>query len=220
MEASKGILAIALAASLSINGYLLWRNRPSPDRPVASAEMPVVIQIKGGRLEVSTVQAIEPFSASTDETILGLSVGKTVSRIRVPATYRYHVELDTDWKVLLKDKTFIVISPKVVPSLPVAIDTARLEAESSGRWSLFTGTTRLAELQRSITATLAVKAASPSYVLFQREAARQTLKEFVSKWLVTQTQWKHASAYPIRVFFADEPIQALSVVPQPFAGSL
>ena len=53
-----------------------------------------------------------------------------------------------------------------------------------------------------------------------REVARQTLKEFVAKWLITQEQWKSASGYPVRVFFADEPIQTLSVMRQPFAGSL
>jgi hypothetical protein len=132
----------------------------------------------------------------------------------VPAVYRYHVELDSDWRVLLKDKTFTVISPPVTPSLPVAIDTEKLQAEASGTWSLLTGESRISALQASIMRTLAAKAASPSYVQFQREAARQTLKEFVTRWLITQEQWKAASAYPIRVFFADEPMS------QPFAGLL
>jgi len=50
--------------------------------------------------------------------------------------------------------------------------------------------------------------------------ARQTLKDFVAKWLVTQQQWKDAASYPIQVHFADEPIQTLKSVPQPFVGAL
>jgi hypothetical protein len=138
----------------------------------------------------------------------------------VRAVFRYHVELAPNWKVLLRDKTFIVISPPVKASLPVAIDTATLQAESNGTWSILTGQSHIDELQRSITQNLAAKAMSPSYVNFQREAARQGLREFVAKWLVTQEQWKAASKYPIRVFFSDEPIQSMGAMPQPFAGAL
>ena len=182
--------------------------------------MPVVIHTKGGLLEVSRIQATEVFEATTRETILGIPIGTTVARVRVPAVYRYHVELAPEWRVLLKDKTFIVISPPVRSSVPVAIDTGKLQAESSGIWSAFTGTARVDELRRSITKTLDAKAGSPTYVQLQREAARQTLKEFVKKWLVTQERWKAESGYPIQVFFADEPIQSFNALPQPFIGSL
>ena len=85
---------------------------------------------------------------------------------------------------------------------------------------MFTGTARLDQLRRSITQTLNAKAQSAEYVQLQREPARQTLKEFVKKWLVTQERWKAESGYPIQVFFADEPIQSLNALPQPFVGSL
>ncbi|MEO5688973.1 MAG: hypothetical protein ABIR54_16570 [Burkholderiaceae bacterium] len=216
-----GVLAaFAIAASLLANGYFLWRHRGTSEVSPATLEVPIVVHVKGGLLEVSTLRGVETFQATTDETVLGLPIGKTVSRIRVPAVYRYHVELAPEWKILLKDKTFIVIAPAVKPSLPVAIDTSRLESESSGEWSLLTGTPRLAELQRSLTRSLAEKADSPAYVQLQRDVARQTLKEFVGKWLVTQERWKKASSYPIHEFFADEPIKALGTLPQPFLGSL
>ena len=56
--------------------------------------------------------------------MLGVPVGQTTSQIRVTAVYSYHVELAPEWKVTLRDKTFIVIAPRVKPTLPVAIDTA------------------------------------------------------------------------------------------------
>jgi len=46
----------------------------------------------------------------------------------------------------LRDKTFIVIAPRVKPTLPVAIDTAKLERFASGTWSLFTGAAELDRL--------------------------------------------------------------------------
>jgi hypothetical protein len=42
----------------------------------------------------------------------------------------------------------------------------------------------------------------------------------VAKWLVTQEQWKAQSKLPIQVFFADENIEAMKSLPQPFAGTL
>ena len=220
MNIASSMAAVVMLSSMAANAYFLWPGRVVPVCTSEVADRPEVIHIKGGLLEVSTIRSPEPFNASNDETILGIPIGKTIARIRVPVVYRYHVKLDPDWKVMLKDKTLVVISPPVTLSLPVAIDTEKLEAEASGRWSLLTGESRKADLLKSITKTLAVKAASPSYVNFQREVARQTLKEFVAKWLVTQEQYKAAASYPIKVFFADEPIQSMSTVPQPFAASL
>lgn len=204
-----------LVASLSANAYLANKLK-SDDPPPCPADERVVIRTSGGLLEVTTIKSSEAFGVSKHHTVLGIPVGATVSRIRVPATFRYHVELAREWKILLRDKTFVVIAPMVKPSLPVAIDTARLEKESSGVWSVLTGNPQLDQLQRSITQQLGVRAASPSYVQFQREEARKTVKEFVAKWLVTQQEWKATSGYPIKVYFADEPIQALQTMPQPF----
>jgi len=211
---------LAVVTSLAANGYFLWVHREGQAIATGQQNVPEVVHVKGGLLEVSTVHGHETFEATSDEAILGIPVGKTVARIRVPAVYRYHVELAPEWKVLLKDKVFIVISPSVKPSLPVAIDTGRLESQSSGQWAVFTGNTRVAELQRSITKVLTAKADQPAYIQLQREVARRAVKEFVAKWLITQERWKSASSYPVHVFFADEPIQALKSVPQPFVGAL
>ena len=212
------IVAIA-AASVAGNVYLatrLWGGGDSITARTVRIDEPIVMRTRGGLLEVSTIRSAERFEASQDHEIFGVFLGKTVSRIRVPAVYRYHIALAPEWKILLRDKTFIVVAPAVAPTLPVAIDTAQLESESSGVWSLITGPTVVAELQRSITAVLASKAASPAYIRLQREDARKTLAEFVSKWLVTQERWKAAAGYPVAVFFADEPIRALGSLPPPY----
>jgi len=213
-------LALLLAASLAAN--LVWLSRlwGEPARRTTTQSAAIdqfeVIRTKGGLLAVSTIKAPESFQATADHTVLGVPVGQTTTQIRVQAVYGYHVELAPEWKVTVRDKTLIVIAPRVKPTLPVAIDTARLERYAAGTWALFTGPTELDRLQRSISQTLAAKAALPSYIQFQREAARATVTEFVNKWLLSQERFKPANDYKVRVFFADEPIEALGSAPPPF----
>jgi hypothetical protein len=217
----KLIFVAAALASVAANIYLamkLWGGGSPVAMRTVTIDEPVVMRTKGGLLEVSSIRSPERFEASQNHTIVGVDVGKTISRIRVPVVYRYQIELAPEWKILLRDKTFIVVAPSVKPTLPVAIDTSGLESEASGVWSVITGQKLIDELQRSISGTLATRAASPARVQLQREEARKTVTEFVSKWLITQERWKSASGYSIRVFFADEPIQTLGTLPPPFVS--
>ena len=180
----------------------------------------------GGLLEVSKFQMTEQFDKKFVYSVLGQEVGKTVAHIRVPATYRYHIELAPEWKIVRSDSVFTVVAPPVKPSLPVAVDLAKMEKDVGGSWMLvpFNSTSDLDALEREITAKLAEKAKSPVYLQLQREHARKTVTEFVKKWLVTQTQWQSGPSSSIRVFFADEPIGSfgLQAFPQlgPAAGKV
>ena len=221
LSTTKLIVILTALFSVLLNVWLVrkvWHHDEPVVRTVIT-DAPVVMRTNGGLLEVSTITSPERFESAHDHTILGVPMGTTVTNIRVPATYRYHIDLAPEWKILLREKTFVVVAPSVKPSLPVAIDTAKLEAQSFGVWSLFTGHGQIEQLQRSITQALADKASSTPYVQMQRESARATVKEFVAKWLITQEQWKDVAAYPIKVFFADEPIQALGTIPPPFVAA-
>lgn len=214
------MFALLVMASLIANGIWLSRLWGEPARRTATQSAAIdqfeVIRTKGGLLAVSTIKAPELFQATAEHTVLGVPVGQTTSQIRVQAVYAYHVELAPEWKVTLRDKQLIVIAPRVKPTLPVAIDTARLERFASGAWSVFTGAAELDRLQRSMSQSLATKAALPSYIQFQREAARATVTEFVRKWMLGQERFKSAGEYQVRVFFADEPIEVLGSAPPPF----
>jgi hypothetical protein len=72
------------------------------------------------------------------------------------------VELAPEWRILLRKDAFVVIAPSVKPSLPVAIDTTKIEVPSSGVWSLLTGQKRIQELARRISPLLTEKAVSPT----------------------------------------------------------
>lgn len=208
----KAALITILFVSLVGNFYQYQQARTERKQGILhvnEADEPVVMRTSGGLLEVSTIKVSERFEASQVYSFLGAELGKTATRIRVPVVYRYHIELAPEWKIRLRDKTFIVIAPAVKPTLPVAIQTTAIEKESSGAWSFLTGTSLLNKLERSISPVLASRAESPTYVQLQREASRKTVKEFVAKWLITQQRWKLAMDYPIQVYFSDEPIQML-----------
>ncbi|MES2760185.1 MAG: hypothetical protein V4693_22645 [Pseudomonadota bacterium] len=208
----KTSLIFILIASLAGNFYQFQKARESQARDVlhvAAADEAVVMRTSGGLLEVSTIKVSEQFDAARMHSFLGANLGKTATQIRVPVVYRYHIELAPEWKIQLRDKAFIVIAPAVKPSLPVAIQTEGIEKHSSGVWSALTGNALLNTLERSISPTLAARAGSAMYVGLQRDASRKTVREFVAKWLITQERWKSASAYPIQVYFSDEPIEVL-----------
>ena len=222
MSSFRTVVALVAVASLAANVYLankLWAECGKAETRTYTMDEPLVMRTKGGLLEVSRILATEHFESSQSHTILGVPVGNTITHIRVPAVYRYHIELAPEWRIILRDKTFIVIAPPVKPTLPVAIDTALLASYSSGAWSIFTGHTLLNQLQRSITQALALRAITPNYVQIQRETARKTVAEFVAKWLITQARWKAFSSYPVRVFFSDEPIQVMGNIAPLFVGA-
>lgn len=201
----------SLLANAVLAGWLLWRAQPpgTPAAPLAAGES-VVLRTPGGRLEVAQLRQVETFEVSRDHAVLGVPVGSTFSRIRVPAHYRSHVELAPEWRVTLRpDGRVRVIAPRLQATRPVAIDTAKMEKESRGLWSLFTGPQQLAALERSITAALNDKAATAPLLARQREAARATVAEFVQKWLMAQTEWRPHAGRPVEVLFADEPIEVL-----------
>lgn len=207
-----------LVVAVGVGGALLLSSLPltSEDvsskilggvRSVASDDV-IVLRTPGGLMEVSRIQATESIDARYIHEVLGIEVGHLVPRIRVPAVYRYHIELEPEWRVVRSDGVFTVVVPKVKPSLPVAVDFAGIEREVAGTFILlpFKSSADLATLEKSVSVRLAQKASSRDYLDKQRTYARETVKEFVRKWLVEQTRYKDASGDDIRVMFADESV--------------
>jgi hypothetical protein len=165
----------------------------------------LVMHTNGGLLEVSRINATEQFDQAFVYTVLGAEVGRTVAHIRVPAVYRYHIELAPEWEVYRRGDLFKVITPPVRPSLPVAVDLAKMEKDVGGSWYLvpFNDQQDLDALEREITGTLATKAASPVYMNMQKEEARKAVTEFVMKWLIDQEAWREASQPRLEVVFGE-----------------
>ena len=204
------LFAVAVVLALvyrAFTGFHVWQRTAGETSSAAPQEI-LVMRTNGGLLEVSTIRATEVFDRKFVYSVLGVPVGRTVNRIRVPAYYRYQIALAAEWRVSRTGDSFTVVAPPVKPSLPVAVDLSRMEKEASGTWvlALFTSTQDLNELEKGITAQLAHKAVSPAYLALQHEYARRTVEEFVTKWLRTQAQWRLERQPRLEVRFASEPL--------------
>jgi len=204
-----GVAALCVGAVLSLGyrklgDFAFWSRTGCDVRSGMATEI-LFMRTPGGLLEVSSMRMTEQFDKRFVYEVLGLEVGETVAHVRVPATYRYHIQLAPLWKIERSDDVFRVVTPPVKPSLPVAVDLARLEQDEGGTWLLlpFNADKDREALMREITGKLAQKAASPAYLALQREDARKTVTEFVEKWLVTQEPWKSAKEPRIEVVFSD-----------------
>jgi hypothetical protein len=203
----RSLVGAILVISLAVNGlvgYVLWHRQPAQLVQVTGG--PVVMRTQGGLLEVSTITSQERFETTKNHTILGVPFGTTISMIQVPAVFRYHIPLAREWTFRVEGGTLVVMAPPVRPSLPVAVDLAKLQAFSSGVWAPLTAQSQQAALQKSMTTALEKRAGSSEMLQLQREVARKTVTEFVQKWVVEQSKWKEGKSPVVLVFFEDEPL--------------
>jgi hypothetical protein len=211
-----GFLTTLTVVAVAIAAYLWWNRAPPGATETISS--PTVFRTPGGLLEVAAVNTTETFTKKSMLTVAGINLGTTVSQIQVPVTYRYQIEPAKDWPTYMRDGRFMVIVPAVRPSLPVAIDTSPMLMQTQAGWLRFNGNANLNSLLAEVSPELAIKARSPVQIEAQREQARKTVTEFVTKWLITQERWKAVKPSQVRVYFADEPIERLRTFGPDFGG--
>ena len=177
----------------------------------------------GDVLELAVVESDETITKFDMKTLFNDTVylGTTISEIRVPAVYRYHLKLSDEWKLTTSGNVLTVIAPVIRPSLPPAIRTERMEKKSESGWLRFNADENLAELEKNVTPTLERRAGSPGKIKQASEACRKSVAEFVKNWLLKEGQWKQNSIAAIVVIFADEPAaKNVSAGPHPATISL
>lgn len=169
-----------------------------------------------GNLELATYTVTETFQRSEERRILWdqFSLGTTLTEIRVPVTYRYHLRLDDEWNVRVAGSTCVVRAPEIRPSLPPAIHTDGMEKRAESDWLRFDAADRLEELERSITPRLNQLAGDPQHLEAVRERSRRTVEKFVRDWLLSQGEWKLDRVNTILVIFPGEKTEELPVVPE------
>jgi hypothetical protein len=167
------------------------------------------------RLELAAYEATETFLRSDERRIAWdlVSLGTTVTEIRVPVTYRYHLRLDEPWHLAVHGDRCVVQAPAIRPTLPPAIHTDRLEKRAERGWARFNVDDQMDALQRSITPTLTRRATDAKHLELVREQCRVQVAEFVRGWLLREQQWRSDRLTSITVVFADEDGQADSVRP-------
>lgn len=180
-----------------------------------TAAIPRLVPDGGTKLELVAVEATETFTRSDDRRILFdmVPLGTTITEIRVPVTYRYHLRLDDPWRLEASDHACVVHAPRIRPTLPPAIHTDGLSKQTSGSWLRFDEDEQMAELERSLTELLSRRAADPDSVDLVRETCRSRVADFVRNWLVLEDHWRQERFRSVTVVFADEEIPEPSSLP-------
>ena len=165
-----------------------------------------IISTNGDILEVATMQTDETLTKFDMKTILNDAVylGTTISEIRTPVVYRYHIRLSDPWQLSTEQGGIVVHAPLLRPTLPPAIRTESMEKKSEAGWLRFNAAENLAALEKGLTPALEKRAGNPAHINLVRETARKSVVEFVKKWLLKDARNSAESARPITVIFPDE----------------
>lgn len=168
--------------------------------------LPELSSDPGGRLELAALTLDENLSESNNLTTAWgyLNLGSTVTEIKVPATYRYYLRLHDPWQLDISTNICVVHAPRFHPTLPVAIDTSRMEKKSSAGWGRFNAGEQMDQLEKDLTPTLSVYAADPRHVALVREECRKNVAQFVRDWLLKEQQWQDGRFTAVKVVFPDE----------------
>ncbi len=160
----------------------------------------------GAKLELVAIDGVETFTRVSDRRIFFdiVPLGATVSEIRVPVTYRYHLRLDDPWRVEVEDQACIVHAPAIRATLPPAIHTDGLEKRSSSGWLRLDDDDQMAALERSLTELLGRRASDPDSIDLVRETSRREVATFVQNWLLAEDHWRDDRFRSVTVIFADE----------------
>jgi len=179
------------------------------------AAIPHLVDDDAVRLELTAYEAVETFSRSDELRIAFdfISLGTTVTEIRVPVTYRYHLRLDEPWRLEVNKQSCVVYAPQIRATLPPAIHTGGMEKHSARGWMRFNETEQMDDLERSITATLSKRATNPAHLEMVREQCRLRVAEFVRSWLLMEDHWQVDRFRSVTVIFADEAASDPALLP-------
>ena len=177
--------------------------------------IPRIAPDSGAKLELVAIEGVESFSRVSDRRIFFdlVPLGATVSEIRVPVTYRYHLRLDDPWHIEVDDHACIVHAPEIRATLPPAIHTDGLEKRSSSGWLRFDDEEQMVALERSLTERLGRRAADPDSIDLVRETCRREVAEFVRNWLLAEDHWRNDRFRSVTVVFPDEEAGDPSALP-------
>ena len=171
-----------------------------------TAAIPTLSRNSGGNLDLARAHSTETFKQTDKKTIAWdlIPLGETVSEIKVPVTYRYHLRLRDSWRLDVSNNICIVYAPRIRATLPPAIHTEGMEKKSAQGWGRFNARQQMDELEKSITPTLVTYARDEQHLALVREACRKTVAEFVKDWLLKEDQWRIDRFHTIKVIFEDE----------------
>ncbi len=165
-----------------------------------------ITSTQGDVLEVATLETDETITKYDMKSMFNdlVYLGTTVSEVRVPVVYRYHIRLSDEWDFQLDGDHCVVRVPSLRPSLPPAVRTEGMQKKSEAGWLRFNAAENLLELEKSLTPTLERRAMTPRHVQLVRESSRQSVADFVKKWLLKEVQAKGTPVKSLTLIFPDE----------------
>lgn len=205
----RGLQSIEKAAAVGVKAAVNIAREFQPEyvnKTFIEWAQPTVRGNDGNILEIATATSTESFASRTYYTAFGKEVpgSDVVSKITVPATYRYHIDLNSNWEIVTRDQRMYVVAPIIEPSLPVAIDTARMKKEVEGSWLRVDEQADLDSLQSTLTAELALRSADPETIDQISDEARLSVAKFVKAWLLSQDHWRGDGFNEIIILFDNE----------------
>lgn len=199
-------LVLALALLVHKLSPASWANFEQRVSRSISEQIVAINATKGDRLELASVETIEIFRENDDLKFGVIPLGTTVTEIRVPVVYRFHVALVEGLKVSVTkhgDLTRCVVrAPALRATLPPAIQTAGIEKRAENGWARFNADDNLATMEKNLTAELVLRA--PRKAVLAQDKARAQLAGFISRWLVKDGLWGDAGVREVVVLFPGE----------------
>ena len=210
------LLAILFVLGLTGAGYWTY-DRYFSEKPRVQKEDPFSEQLithtfisalpslsRELNLEIARSWQMETLERSETKCILGLNLGTNTAQIRVPVTYRYHLQLNDPWHLKTCGNAVFVLAPEIQPSQPPAIHTDQMRIESKRGWCRMPPQELVDQLHHDLTPALCQYAQDPRRLAFVRETARESVAEFVRLWLARENRWTPSKFSAIHVQFLDE----------------
>ena len=162
----------------------------------------------GNILLVGVVESTEILRREDTMKLFGdfFEVGTTVTEIRVPAIYKFEINIDEQWdinsQINEQNSVLTIIAPNIKPSLPVAFDSERMEKFVKEDMLRFNAEEQMLALEKEITPTL--NRLAPQKIDLVRDKARMAVAKFAQNWLLREQQWDREKFSVIAVYFQDE----------------
>jgi hypothetical protein len=160
----------------------------------------------GNILEVATGEETVELSRESSIKILNQTIPgvTTSSKVVVPATFRYHIDMSGEWSLIQEENRLYVIAPALQPSLPVAFDSEKMQKFNPAGWSRYFAGGNMAELVKTITPELKNRAIDKENMKRFEPDARQSIAKFVQTWLVGKELWDTGKIDEIYIYFPEE----------------
>lgn len=184
------LLGLAVVAGLATYQLVLAPRLSEQQVTKLDPAQVIVVRTPGGMLEVAKLARVEEFGWQTKYTCPLLDCeklfGATVTRLRAPVHYTYRVPLAATWELQPEGKGYVLHVPPVQPALPAAVDTAKIELETSSGWTSPNRELNVQSTLRQLGPELERRSTLPQYLQLQEPQAAKTVEEFARKWLREQ----------------------------------